>query len=495
MAEKMKLKDRSVWDKVLRIALIALIVMVIATPLIGTAYTFLSEDDFAGESGGAEGAAQYQSAIVGSFYKTVNRYMEQQGCYTPMYLDHLITPYRRFGLPGFHVAMFSYVSIFILSLVAISFLLVKDKTASLGTLLVALMSVYTMSLTRNDTTIMYWATETVGFTLMMAFLFFGLFFSILSVRNKGVKAGVFIFLSSVLAFLASGASLTVVAVNCASLLAVLILEFEELKKRKYLVIPFLFGFAGALINSVAPGNFIRADEAITPGHETLLDGIRDTVVCFFKFLPVACDIVFILAVIALVALCILYKVEIFEGGISGIKMIIVAVGVVLLLFAELFPAVYGSHTVEINSHLEIEHVITVRLMFIFAALCFAQWLREHFVGNVEGTKSVALKAVCGVAAVLLLVLPSSRAIMNDSFTARTFRDCKSGTFVRVYRIREYELSFFEMAEDGTDAILYLPWDTSSESLPAMGLGPDSEWFMNRSAANLFHLHTVTVLVP
>lgn len=487
----------SIKDRMLRAALIVLTVLVVAWPLYGTMYTFLSEDDFASESGGAIGAAEYQSAIVGSFYKTVNIYKTMQGCYTPMYLDHLFIPYTRFGLPGFHAFMFFFVASFIASLIALSFLLVKDKTASLATSLVALMSVFAMSYTSKDTDIMFWYTETLGFTLMMAFLFFALFLSILSFRTKGVKTAVCIAGSSVLAFLASGASLTVVAVNCTVLLAVIIIEFDEFKKRKHLAIPFVFGFIGAIINSVAPGNFLRADESLTPGHETLLDGIRDTFDCFFTFLPRACDIVFVLAIVALIALCIVYRVQVFKDGITGIKMIVVVVGVVLLQIAELFPAAYGSHSTEINSHLQIEHIITARLTFIFVALCFSQWLRENVLDKVGDTEklNLILKCVCSVAVLLLLVLPASRTIMSDSFTARTYRDTRSGAFVRVYRVREYELSYFEMADDGTDAILYLPWDTSSESLPGMGLGADCEWFVNRSAANMFGVHTVTVLVP
>ena len=159
-------------NKVVNVFLILLIIATIATPMIGTMYTFLSEDDFGYESGGAEGAAKYQSSIVGSFYKTVNIYKEQQGCYTPMFLDHLIRPYSRFGLPGLHIAMFTYVALFIISLAFLSFILVREKTASLSVLLVSLLSVFTMSETNLDTDIFYWHTETLGYTLLMSFLFF-----------------------------------------------------------------------------------------------------------------------------------------------------------------------------------------------------------------------------------------------------------------------------------------------------------------------------------
>ena len=490
-------ENKTMLDMILRIVLVVMIIGVIASPLTGTMFTYLSEDDFSYESGGMEGAAQYQSSVLGSFYKTVNIYKNQQGCYTPMFLDHLIRPYTRFGLPGFHMAMFLYVASFIASLVMISFVLGREKTFSLAVLLVAVMSVFAMSETKLDVDIIFWHTETLGFTLMLAFMFLGLGFSILSFRSKGAISIVYIVISSILAFLASGASLTVTAVNCSVFLAVLILDYKELLARKVLAVPFISGFIGALINAVAPGNFVRADESAVPGHETLLDGLRDTFSCLFKAYPKAVDIVFIFAALALLALGIIYKAEVFKDGITHARMGIIILGVFLLQYFEVFPAAYGSHYDEMSEHLLIEHLIITRLTLIFVVISLAQWIRENFIEKAaSGAKIInILKYACAVAALLVLVIPASRAVISDSFTARTFRDLKSGTMVRVYRIREYQLSYFELAEDGSDAILYTPWDTTSESLPGIGITADSEWIVNRSAANMFGLHTTTILVP
>lgn len=496
--------NKELCNRVINAVIVILIIAVIATPLAGTMFTFLSEDDFSYESGGVEGAVQFQSSFVGSLYKTVNIYKGQQGCYTPMFLDHLIRPYSRFGLPGLHVAMFFYVAFCLASIAFICFLMAKNKTVSLAAFLVSVMSFFSMSVTELDKDIVLWHTETLGFTLMLGFLLFGLGFSILSFRHNGVRTAIDIVVASVLAFLASGASLTVTAVNCAVLLAVLILDYRELAKRKFLVIPFLAGFAGALLNAVAPGNFIRGAETITPGHETVFDGFRDSFSCLFKAYPLALDIVFVLAAIALFALCFIYNVEVLSGGISHIRMAIVVVGVFLLQYFETFPAAYGNHYDEQTGHLLIEHVIVTRLTVIFVVMCLAQWIRENFIRKDVVSRNYISKAlsnssfwkvVCVISVLLVLCLPASRNIINNSFTMRTARDFKSGAMVRVYRIREFQLATFEMAEDGSDCIIYTPWDVSSESLPSLGITADSEWLVNRSAANLFGLHTTTVLHP
>ena len=119
--------------------------------------------------------------------------------------------------------------------------------------------------------------------------------------------------------------------------------------------------------------------------------------------------------------------------------------------------------------------------------------KNKFVGYIGNAK--VLKVICCLAAIFLLIAPASRNVIHNSFTMATVRDFRSGAMVRVYRIREFQLATFEMAEDGSDCIIYTPWDVSSESLPSLGITSDSEWLVNRSAANLFGLHNTTVLHP
>ena len=49
--------------KVLNIVLILVMIAALASPLIGTAFTYPSEDDFSYESGGSAGAAEFGSSI------------------------------------------------------------------------------------------------------------------------------------------------------------------------------------------------------------------------------------------------------------------------------------------------------------------------------------------------------------------------------------------------------------------------------------------------
>ncbi len=92
-------------EKVLQVVLIILVLAVVTPVFVGDLYTTVCEDDFSYEGGGKIMAAKMESYVKASWDRMLLVYREQQGCYMAMFLDHLITPYVRWGLPGFHVVM------------------------------------------------------------------------------------------------------------------------------------------------------------------------------------------------------------------------------------------------------------------------------------------------------------------------------------------------------------------------------------------------------
>ncbi|AOZ95560.1 hypothetical protein [Butyrivibrio hungatei] len=495
--------------KILNIVLILVMIGALASPLIGTAFTYPSEDDFSYESGGSAGAAEFGSSLIGSLYKVTVIYKMQQGCYTAMFLDHFIRPYSRFGLPGFHIAIIGYMVLFIWATwLVFSALSRKNKTVSYCAMAAAMLSTFTMTGSVHDTKLFYWYTAVVGYTLMFTFSMFALYFSVLSVQETdNRKVNLFLVLSAIFAFLGSGGSLVITSPTCSFLLAVVIVSFDRVKEKKKLLIPFVFAMIGALVNVAAPGNYQRASADLKEGHTTVFDAFRDAFVFYLSEMKKVFDPIFIAVILAVLLIGVLYKVRVRENGISNRLMGIIFGGVVLIQYFTVFPAAYGYHTNELSTHVTGMYDIIARFTFIFLGLCISQWLGETVVDKLTGKVSIggkvdadhvvkyALGALTALALLLALVLPSAHAIVKDSFTARTFRDFKNGRFADVYRIREYELTTFELAEEGTDCIIYIPWDVECESLPGLGIGSDSEWFTNVSAAHLFNLHTTTVLMP
>ncbi len=480
-------------NKILNIVLVLLIIGVIATPCIGTAFTFPAEDDFSYESGGSEGAAEFHSSFIGSIYKTYVIYQVQQGCYTSMFLDHFIRPYSRYGLPGFNFTMIFFMAFYLVSVYLVISVLFKNKTAALAAMLGAALSSFGLANSGFDTWAFFWYTGIVGYTLILAFTLVSLFLLLKALRTEGKNMNIYIAGSSFFAFLGSGGSLVMTSINCSFLLAALILNYDKVKEKKRLIVPFCIAFAGAIFNVVAPGNYVRANADLVEGHSTVFDAIRDTFTIFFNENSNIYEPLFIVAILLVAFLCYVFKVQVVNRKITITWMIVIAVGVFLIQYFTIFPAAFGYHGDVLSDHVVVIYDIVTRFTLIFLAACVSQFLREQF----DSSKIVpgVLGGIFAVCTIFCLVNPTVKYSFNDSFTAKTYRDFTTGRFAEVYKIRQYVLSTFELAEEGSDCIIYVPWDTDSESLPGMGITSDSEWFVNVSAAHLFNLHTTTVLTP
>lgn len=478
--------------------LIVIIVSIITIAMMssvvaGTLYTFPSEDDFGYECGGRDGAGQYQSSIVGSFYKTLNIYRVQQGCYTAMYIDHFIRPYSRGGLPAFHVAMLVYMLLFIAAVGFVLRTLIKDTTAFSISMFVSMLACFGMTGSSSDTKIFYWYTGNVGYMLMLTFALFATGFFLRAVHAEGKGTIKYVVLSSVAAFLASGGSLVITSINCSMILATIILAWEKVKDRKSIFIPFVIALIGAFINVMAPGNYQRTQEDISEGHETVFDAVRDSFLCYFTEIKNVVDPLMISTMVIIIAIGIIFGVKIISKKVTWKFLLISVLGIFAMQYFTIFPAAYGYHTAILSAHVTVSYYIIARLLLIVLSLIFSQWIQD--LNIINNNLKLLAGGILLVAVLFMVIAPSCQRIYEISFCAKTYRDFRNGRFSEILKIREYELSFFELAEEGTDAILYLPWDTSSETLPGMGIGSDSEWLVNRSAANLFKLHTTTILIP
>ena len=73
------------------------------------------------------------------------------------------------------------------------------------------------------------------------------------------------------------------------------------------------------------------------------------------------------------------------------------------------------------------------------------------------------------------------------------KELYNGTVRDVYKVREATLSQLDSAADGEDAIVYSNPIPSNKTMYGMRLQVDSEALVNRSAAGLFKLNSVTVI--
>ncbi len=161
----------------------------------------------------------------------------------------------------------------------------------------------------------------------------------------------------------------------------------------------------------------------------------------------------------------------------------------MVQYFTMFPVCYGYHSDSLlNMRTTAAYELLARLMYLFAVICLAQWTVDR--------GFMHMRAVCSIAALLVLVfcILSGRLLsdIKSGFSFETAISLKDGSMQEAYRTRVYVLNALDLAEDGSDVYLNVPLADVPESAYGMGLSEDPNDFVNRSAAGLFHLNSVSV---
>lgn len=479
-------------QKLFQLLLIVGIICVLAPIIMACNYTYLCEDDFSFEGGAQDLVRDYGSSLVGAAVRTGEYYNTNQGTFLFTYIISFLRAYSRWGLPGFHFVMTLNAGLFMFFLYKLIKAVVSDKVAAYGVFFAAVTMIFAMTNTYSDVELFFWYTGGMNFVLEYWLTFASAFCLILFIRaEKDFKKWLFLVVSSLCGFLASGGALNQTMFNCVVLFATLLFSIN-IKEKKDLpaLIPFAFAAIGAIINGVAPGNFVRSDEGLKEGHTTFADGLRDTFMCCLsedKLLFTSRAFIVMLGLVFIV--CVIRKVKIKKEGMGHIWLLISLLGTAVARFAVLFPICYGYHEGEmVNMRTTSAYEIAAKLMYILFVACLAQWVTEHY-EKIAGYVSYAILAVC----VLVVVLGYSglKTELKDGLSYRAYWDIRSGDMKKAYDSREYVLSSMALAPEGSDLVINVPLRGAS-SMYGMGLVDDPNDFRNISAAGLFRLNSVSV---
>ena len=466
--------------------IIALAVLIV--PMISAgAYTYLCEDDFSFEGGARDLFRDYGSYYVGAAHRMVEYYNTNQGTYVFNFLMSALHMYTRAGLPGLHFFMVVAISLFFLTLILFIKQIAGDWTSTLGIALSATLMLLEMSHTDQGVEIFLWYTGVLNMLLPLTFSFITAALSLYNIKTGKTRYAV---IGLFTGFIASGCALNITAANFGWLLAILILSFPKVKETKTVVLPFAGAFIGAIINAVAPGNFNRLDGPPL----NVFTGLSETFLCYVSDVKLLfASRVFWFALILCFAVVILLKVKILSKGVSNLQLVIVFAGSFLVQYFSLFPITFANHISnmqELSARTYSSYEVVAKLMFLFAVAVLAQWAseRKEKVAEYTGIALVALSVLF-----LLITYPATKSELKSGIAYNVIDDFRSGAMIENYTVREYILSTLENAEEGSDAILYIAPFKHSKAMYGMGLGIDCEEFVNRSAAGLFRLKSVTVI--
>lgn len=263
------MRGKKAAEILISIACVILIGAVIIVFSVGAGYTVFSGDDFThGVRVGAFHVSLPQYFAASLLY-VQDLYMDWQGTWFSMFLQAFLSPINNFGLPQLRAVMVGNALLFLISLAVLlwaglSFFQTADAAKNLMPFKAVILTLFFLTVVNADVyaEIYFWFSGAVAysmpFSLMLIALTLFLFISKKESSSRGKKVCVGI--AAVLLFLSSGGSLAVAGLGCyMALMLTAVFFLSTGKVSRYHFAVFAAGFAGALINAAAPGNFSRHD--------------------------------------------------------------------------------------------------------------------------------------------------------------------------------------------------------------------------------------------
>lgn len=244
--------------RVISLLMISFSILFVGIIVLSSSYSVMTGDDFS--HGALIGARNidFLSYFKASINYAVYVYNTWQGTYFSMFLQALLSPANNGGLAQISIEMVVSNLLLFGSLAYLIFKCLKFENNSL-----LIKSVFYFLITATLTVFItyyyeayYWFSGATSYTFPLSFCLFGLSFNIEYINTKKDK---YLILSCLCGLCSGGGSLTVAGLGCYSVLVLAIYDYLNNKviDKKEIVI-FVVWLLGALINTLGPGNYVRA---------------------------------------------------------------------------------------------------------------------------------------------------------------------------------------------------------------------------------------------
>ena len=239
------------------------------------AYTVLSTDDFSHGVDLGIYREFFLKHIFNSLFFTGLIYLIWQGTFFSMFIQALFSPINGFMYPQLRIVMIINVILIFASLLFLIYELFQrapEKSRFLIPVVDAL-SIFSLFGIITYYEVLFWYSGSTSYGFPFSVMLFGLAFTLRYYR-LGKRSDMI--LAKVLGFLAGGGTLMVAGAGC--YIALLILIFYSVKNH-YVDYDgrriFKWWFIGALVNTVAPGNYFRKIQS--PPSGGLLSSVKNSV--------------------------------------------------------------------------------------------------------------------------------------------------------------------------------------------------------------------------
>lgn len=439
---------------------------------------------------------QNYNYIQAVFIHAINYYFSWQGNYSTN-LFFAMTPYWGGTYLWLRLAMVVELLLFLCGLKKLiykmSMYLFEINNESSKLLLFLLVEILFLNGT-NSNEIFLWYSGSVTYLLPIIFYFFH-FIYLLNLFYEEVNKKNLV-LASVFGFLGSGGSLLIVGFGCAASLSFYI--FEIIRKKNclskkelaVLAIPLAVTVAGALIDALAPGNFVRHDEMNESSQLAFLYSLRGSILSTgyngLKLLGRYGNL-FILVCIFLVALFSSKK----RSALAHILLICICG--IFTSMAACFPVLLGYGTAIINesssNRIYWSVSFTILAIYFVCALELAAFIKS--IAKVSFTWNKKIYGILGGLLAIIFCLNAKQ--MSRGMIAQLASNLANGDIQETSRVGASIYAELRKNEGSDLDVIITRKAVPNTVMYASYLTSDSEHWLNQSVAEYFGLSSVTMV--
>ncbi|WP_255345856.1 DUF6056 family protein [Butyrivibrio sp. AE3006] len=257
------------------LSLIAVIYMIFVYAW-SASYTVFSADDFSHGVSFGLFKAFFPIHFFSALWYSLTTYLSWQGTYFSMFLQPFLSPINGFGYPQLKLVMIINAVLVMGALIVLIIELfqnVSEENRSFA-LIVCALTLFALFGSETYYEVFFWYSGSVSYTFPFSVMILGISSILRYYRTKEKKYANY---SKILGFLACGGTLMIAGAGCYLVVIIVLFYFATAKKLDVNGCKiFIWWTLGALINTLAPGNYMRKAQDGS-GELLIIQSIKNSV--------------------------------------------------------------------------------------------------------------------------------------------------------------------------------------------------------------------------
>lgn len=466
------------------ITLFVVIIIVICPILVYAAHSLPAADDYSNAGKIRECLNDSQTMFGAAVSATKDAYNNIGGYFFSAFLNYYFSPFFRNGITGVRVFntiahIFFFISAFFLTAVFSRRLLKINWIDVIG-----IYCIFIVGLANNDSNseIYTWYVVLVAYVIPIAVMMVAHALFVLGLTtNKKL-----FLISAILAFLVSGSSLNISALNCGLLFIMSCVACRINGKKLKNFMAFIAALMGTLINLVAAGNFSRYGQPVASTN--LIGSFKGSIVYSAMAIEYKLGQTPFLLMILIVLVFAIQKVDFdMVNDKFNHPIIVLAISFLGIVITN-YPVILGTGSM--SERCDFVQDIATYFLFFLWTIYLAGYIRKNL--SVQSIDSSSLFVLISVAVLYLTVIIDVHGGINSFTTPNMISSIINGELDEYTNSQMDVLTTLENSND-KDIVISVSRDVDNDFVKDIDLRSDPDFWINRAMSRYYGLDSIRVI--